>query len=414
MDFSVGVQLFRREMAKMARLFRGLFCDWLPAVIVGLPLATILILCQPFKHIRIYSVDCHRIGHLLKHYFYLCEKPLAEDRKNDFHYLIHPASKASNPYWWGKWRSQIQVLPHSVGRWLVMALGWLPGGKSHLEVKYELIGGSAGTLKMLCRQESPVLHFSPKESSEGRDLLDSLGLGRDEYVCMANRDSRYTDEMYPDRDMSYHNFRNGLIGDYGTSARALSDRGLGVVRVGSNMKEQLDTNCPGVVDYAFHPAKSDFGEIYLMAHCRFAIFPESGICVVPELYQRPVVYTNYTSFFFPSWWSLKGLMVFKKFRCLNSGNRLPYQKVMTDYPVMDLLSSGLWERAGLELIDNSPEELRDAALEMDDRLTGCWEECEEDRRLQEKYWKMFDPPRPHTAELQVAATFVRNNPELFD
>ena len=94
MDFSVGVQLFRREMAKMARLFRGLFCDWLPAVIVGLPLAAILILCHPLKHIRIYSVDCHRIGHLLKHYFYLCEKPLAEDRKNDFHYLIHPASKA--------------------------------------------------------------------------------------------------------------------------------------------------------------------------------------------------------------------------------------------------------------------------------------------------------------------------------
>ena len=190
MDFSVGVQLFRREMAKMARFFHGLFCDWLPAVIVGLPLATILILCQPFKHIRIYSVDCHRIGHLLKHYFYLCEKPLAEDRKNDFHYLIHPASKASNPYWWGKWRSQIQVLPHSVGRWLVMALGWLPGGKSHLEVKYELIGGSAGTLKMLCRQESPVLHFSPKESSEGRDLLDSLGLGLGEFETLSEEQRR--------------------------------------------------------------------------------------------------------------------------------------------------------------------------------------------------------------------------------
>ena len=168
-----------------------------------------------------------------------------------------------------------------------------------------------------------------------------------------------------------------------------------------------------VIDYAFHNKKGDFADIYLMANCRFAVFPESGICNVPEIFHRPMVYVNYASFFWPSWWSVKGLKIFKRFKCLNSGEILPYKKVYDDFPVRQLVKTGNWSSVGLDLLQNSSEEIRDAVWEMDQRLNGEWEEKDEDLKLQARYWKMFDPPRPHTAELQVAATFVRKYPELF-
>ena len=40
--------------------------------------------------------------------------------------------------------------------------------------------------------------------------------------------------------------------------------------------------------------------------------------------------------------------------------------------------------------ENSPEEIRDLAIEMDDRLNGNWNETKEDILLQEKFWSIFE------------------------
>ena len=39
--------------------------------------------------------------------------------------------------------------------------------------------------------------------------------------------------------------------------------------------------------------------------------------------------------------------------------------------------------------ENSPEEIRDLVVEMDERLSGNWKETEEDLLLQRKFWSIY-------------------------
>jgi hypothetical protein len=39
--------------------------------------------------------------------------------------------------------------------------------------------------------------------------------------------------------------------------------------------------------------------------------------------------------------------------------------------------------------ENSPEEIKDFAIEMDERLNGNWKETEQDLLLQKKFWSIF-------------------------
>ena len=53
------------------------------------------------------------------------------------------------------------------------------------------------------------------------------------------------------------------------------------------------------------------------------------------------------------------------------------------------LSSEEFEQNEVELEENSPEEIKDLAVEMDERLNGNWKETEEDVLRQKKFWSIF-------------------------
>ena len=49
------------------------------------------------------------------------------------------------------------------------------------------------------------------------------------------------------------------------------------------------------------------------------------------------------------------------------------------------LESRQFEENGIELIENTPEEIAAAVLEMEARLNGRWETTEEDEELQKRF-----------------------------
>ena len=74
-----------------------------------------------------------------------------------------------------------------------------------------------------------------------------------------------------------------------------------------------------------------------------------------------------------------------------------------------------YDRAGIDLIENAPEEITALTLEMDQRLGGTWQTTEEDEELQERYWSVSRPDLP--IELRVprmGAQFLRENHDLLD
>ena len=66
----------------------------------------------------------------------------------------------------------------------------------------------------------------------------------------------------------------------------------------------------------------------------------------------------------------------------------------------------------LELIENTPEEIRAVTIEMDERLNGTWQTTPDDEELQKRFWALFGPDKLKSPDLRIGAEYLRDNQEL--
>jgi len=65
---------------------------------------------------------------------------------------------------------------------------------------------------------------------------------------------------------------------------------------------------------------------------------------------------------------------------------------------------------GIELINNTQEEVFDAVDEMDKWLKGTWQTTEEDKELQEYFWSHFASSNLHgIIRANIGTKFLRQN-----
>ena len=133
-------------------------------------------------------------------------------------------------------------------------------------------------------------------------------------------------------------------------------------------------------------------DIYLSAKCNFFISPGSGLDGVSTIFRRPIAYIGHVPFgnFARKNNNNKETLVLTKHH-INKKN----QKELTISEIFSL-NVGFVDRAekyelnDVELEENSPEEIRDLVIEMDERLSGRWKDTNEDLLLQKKFWSIFE------------------------
>jgi putative glycosyltransferase (TIGR04372 family) len=70
-------------------------------------------------------------------------------------------------------------------------------------------------------------------------------------------------------------------------------------------------------------------------------------------------------------------------------------------------------KRGIEVIENTPAEISDVVNEMDERLKGAWQETEEDKELQYRFWELMKLDNlDGKTLLRIGADFLRKNREL--
>ena len=72
----------------------------------------------------------------------------------------------------------------------------------------------------------------------------------------------------------------------------------------------------------------------------------------------------------------------------------------------------IFAKLNLELIENTPEEIRAVTIEMDERLNGTWDSTEEDKELQQRFWALFGPDKLKSPNLRIGTEYLRQNKEL--
>ena len=231
------------------------------------------------------------------------------------------------------------------------------------------------------------------------------------FICVTVRDSAFLDSFRPDEDWSYHNYRDSNVENYILAATEIAERGYYVIRMGAKVKKPMKTDHPRIIDYATNGMRTDFMDIWLGAHCEFCISVSTGFDAVPIIFRRPIVYVNMVpAGYFPTFRN-QVLCIFKHHFSLESGGELTLAEIFSHDVGFCLKTSG-YASKGVALVENTPEEIRDIVLEMDERLKGTWQSTPEDDLLQLGLWGIRRALALHgEIRAKFGATFLRNNRE---
>jgi putative glycosyltransferase (TIGR04372 family) len=203
----------------------------------------------------------------------------------------------------------------------------------------------------------PLLALEPAHAARGEACLRAMGIPEGAWhVGLHVREDRW------DR------VRDARVASYFPAIQAIVDRGGWVVRMGDPAMTPLPP-MPGVVDYALGPHKSDWMDVYLWATGRFLVGTLSGPYQVPPTFGRPCLLTNVAPLYAPAMYG-GDLLLPKRYYSPAQDRFLPYRELVATRTGL-VSSSGHLASLGVELVDNTAEELREAAVEMLDRTGGC-------------------------------------------
>jgi putative glycosyltransferase (TIGR04372 family) len=216
-------------------------------------------------------------------------------------------------------------------------------------------------------------------------LLRKLGIPKGaKWVCLIVRDNAYMKAKFPQNDWSYHDYRDANLEDYMYAAQNLIVEGYYVVRMGEVVAEQLPIKHTKLIDYP--PQRTEFGDLYLGANCEFCIGTPCGFMMIPQVFQRPLCMTDFAPIeYFTTF--VEGLIIWK--------HHIRDDKEMT---IREIAESGAglagftpqFAQIGITLKNNTPEEIKEVAMEMCERFKNNGHQAEYDEEdSQGAFWNSF-------------------------
>ena len=210
---------------------------------------------------------------------------------------------------------------------------------------------------------SPSINFNEKDLKRGEKLLKEMGINGREFVLLSLREQSYYDNHInnthnPEASIEYSN-RNPNIENYIPSIKYLISKGFVVIKSGFPGSKNL-IKIEGFIDYA-NNFRSEFGDIFLHARAKFVLSGASGSIHIAGLFNTPTLFTNsYDIQTFPTgktdiilpitYFSKKNKKYLNLSEVVKFGTKLS--------------SNSLLIKKGIEMCQNSPEELLEAVKEM--------------------------------------------------
>jgi len=376
-------------------------------------------LIRPWVLVRWGELPSPRIGHFAANTeLYLCERDaginVPKQRHVDVFFMEPPIC---NQQLATMWKRVLRVWPHWMLPSIRRVYRLIPGGAIHE------IGDNTQQdrdVHNLLDRFPPHLKFTAEEEARGAAGLRMMGIPNGTpFVCLIVRDDAYL-EAHQSKDWSYHNYRDSDIQNYVLAAEELADRGYFVLRMGAKVRESMNSSHPRVIDYAANGMRSDFMDIYLGAKCLFCISCGTGFDAIPTIFRKPIAYVNYApAGYFNTFWE-GTIGIFKKHWLVSEQRWLSLREIFTHGVGFSLRTSD-YESKDIDLIENTPEEIRDVVVEMAERMQGTWRPRPNDDALQRRFWEIYsadahdayrDRPLHGEIRCRFGSQFLRANGEF--
>jgi putative glycosyltransferase (TIGR04372 family) len=269
-----------------------------PRYWIGLAGLAGLRMVRRFVDLRVGLISADRIGHFVPDVsIRFAEKALPDQSRKAIYWV---EGQISNAFWFKLMKRNLTC--HAIaGQIARLAPFFSDSGTWFLPSPRWTIGSR--DVDGLINKTRTRLAFLPQENNLARNWLKNSGwVDGQPFVCVMVRDSRFlstepgqtpADYGLDNDAWAYHDYRDSDIQTFVPAMEWLADQGVFVLRMGKTMESALMSNHPNIIDYAFHPDKSDFLDIWLFAHCDTCITTGTGPDGISVAYERPVLAINF-------------------------------------------------------------------------------------------------------------------------
>jgi len=378
-------ELFRKFYLLIRALLR------IPIYIIAIVPCIIIRLISPWIIIRIEKVCSANYGNFaLDLAMYCCKKKfkidLPKKKHIDLLYIYHK-DKIYNKQLAKMWKRKLNFFSSHLLDPINKVNKLIPGWKVHaIEVlfsKYER------DIDNLIDKYQP-LDFTIEEETYGKKMLNKFGLkDNDKFVCLAVRDNAYQLRKISSRfrDWTYHDYRNHDIDNFVLAAEELARRGYHVFRMGVDVNKPLNSSNPKIIDYANSSLRNDFMDVYLGAKCSFCISTHYGFEEVPLIFGRPIAFLGLPIGDLHTH-NEKFLLITKHHIFKKEKRKLSFSEIFA-HGVAYAFDTKVFEQKGIELVDYTPDDIKDFVIEMVENVEFKRKLNPEDEELQKTFKNLF-------------------------
>jgi len=396
-------------------------------IIIGIWFVIIILLIRPFKKIYIAPLQTSRIGHFILDTEILLARIYTDQLNSRKKILVIwvPDSSISNNYVYNIWKQIINIVPYNIFSSAILLTAIYLEKLTKMRITYRFIGWDGYLPYEHLLVNTPTFFRIPEEDE--KECMKTLKLnGVDiskQWVCILARDNEYLNQTQKNLSWDFNSYRNSNIETYKDAAEYLANKNILIFRMGVHVsKPFISNNSKLIIDYANSDWRTEKLDIFLSAKCLFFISSGTGLDALQYATRRPVLTVNFAQPLSPIKYSKNHLFILKKFFHKKTNKFLSIKEFheigSVDGFTVDNprhLRTQDFERLGIEVIDNTASEIKDATIEMYEYLTRG-NDVTELSEEQIKFWRNFpnvpgfDKSRP--ALSRIGKKFIHQNPWL--
>lgn len=384
--------------------------------------ALLVIALRPIVFIRLGGIIASRLGHFtLNTELAFLEVQLTRELSRQRIVCIwFLTGETSNSYLLELWKRKLLVADKVTGYFLAGVYRYL--GLSLIGRSHRLVPAQHDRdIFSLMQTYKPTIQLTEHELELGNQFCEKeFGVPTNaKIVVVTIRDSAYLQSVYPNKDWSYHDYRDSTAAEYLPGLDLLANAGYYVFRMGAVVKSKLvlDGYSDKIIDYATSGRRSEFLDVYLAHRCEFCISQGTGFDGLTNMFRKPILYVNSAPIGYLYTMAPQSLAIFKEHYSLSLGRLLSVSEIFENGLAYALRSSD-FKALDVLLVENSSEDIAAACSEMLKLMHNQLEYNEQELQMQEIFWSKFSnkseanfPLHTHI-NMKIVSVFLNQKPYL--
>lgn len=252
----------------------------------------------------------------------------------------------------------------------------------------------------IAEARAPLLELSAEQIEYGCGVLAKMGVPKGAWFVGLHV-----------RNDTWDQVRNSNIESYWPAIDAIHQSGGYVIRMGDRRMVRIPPR-NGLIDYAHTTHKSPEMDVFLWGACRFFVGTPSGPASVPPTFGKPCILTNWAPLY-AQWCYHNDIYVPKLYFDHTKGSVLTLAELNVNG--LGFATSATYLKSlGIELVENSPEEIKQAVLEMMHRLSPYPKLQKATESKYQNLWRIWADDSFRVTNGTISEFFVDRHSYLFD